>query len=58
LNFDADYGNRSLSDHWGDNETKSKLEVWEKLKKLEYALTDKYPYILLARFWQVVAHKG
>jgi hypothetical protein len=29
LNFDADYGNRSLSDYLGDNETKSKLEVRE-----------------------------
>lgn len=58
LNFDAEYGIRCLSDYWGDNETKSKPEVWEKLKKLEYALTDKYPFNLLARFWQVVAHKG
>jgi S-adenosylmethionine-dependent methyltransferase len=58
LNFDAEYGIRCLSDYWGDNETKSKSEVWEKLKKLEYALTDKYPYNLLARFWQIVAHKG
>jgi hypothetical protein len=58
LNFDAEYGIRCLSDYWGDNETKSKPEVWEKLKKVEYALTDKYPYNLLARFWQMVAHKG
>jgi len=58
LAFDAGYGIRCLSDYWGDNETKSKPEVWEKIKRLEYALTDKYPYILLARFWQIVAHKG
>jgi S-adenosylmethionine-dependent methyltransferase len=50
LVYDADYGIRCLSDYWGDNETKSKPENWEKLTKLEYALTDKFPYILLARF--------
>jgi S-adenosylmethionine-dependent methyltransferase len=58
LNFDGSFGIRCLSDYWGDNETRSKPEVWEKLKKLEYAVTDKYPYTLLARFWQIVAHKG
>jgi S-adenosylmethionine-dependent methyltransferase len=58
LAFDAVYGIRCLSDYWGDNETKSKPEVWDKLKKLEYALADKYPYILLARFWQIVAHNS
>jgi S-adenosylmethionine-dependent methyltransferase len=57
LNFDADYGIRCLSDYWGDNETKSKPEVWEKIVRLEYTLTDKSPYNLLARFWQIVAYK-
>jgi S-adenosylmethionine-dependent methyltransferase len=58
LSFDAEYGIRCLSDYWGDNETKSNPEVWEKIKKLEYALTDRYPYNLLARFWQIIAHKA
>jgi S-adenosylmethionine-dependent methyltransferase len=57
LAFDDGYGIRCLSDYWGDNETKSNPEVWEKIKRLEYALTDKYPYTLLARFWQILAHK-
>ncbi len=57
LVFDAVYGIRCLSDYWGDNETKSNPEIWEKIKRLEHALTDKYPYPLLARFWQIVAHK-
>jgi S-adenosylmethionine-dependent methyltransferase len=57
LAFDAGYGIRCLSDYWGDNETKSKPEVWEKIGRLEYTLTDKSPYNLLARFWQIVAHK-
>ena len=57
LAFGAGYGIRCLSDYWGDNETKSNPEVWEKIRNLEYELTDKYPYTLLARFWQIVAHK-
>jgi S-adenosylmethionine-dependent methyltransferase len=57
LSFDAHYGIRCVGDYWGDNETKSKPEIWEKIVKLEYALTDRYPYNLLARFWQIVAHK-
>jgi S-adenosylmethionine-dependent methyltransferase len=58
LAFDAYYGIRCLIDYWGSNETKLKPEVWEKIVRLEYALTDRYPYNLLARFWQIVAHKG
>jgi S-adenosylmethionine-dependent methyltransferase len=57
LAFDNHYGIRCLLDYWGSNETKLQPEVWEKIVKLEYALTDKYPYNLLARFWQVVTHK-
>jgi S-adenosylmethionine-dependent methyltransferase len=57
LSFDAHYGIRCITDYWGDNETKLKPEVWKKIVKLEYALTDRYPYNLLARFWQIVAHK-
>jgi len=51
LVFNADYGIRCLSDYWGDSETKTKPEVWEKIKKFEYSLTEKYLYTLLARFW-------
>jgi S-adenosylmethionine-dependent methyltransferase len=58
LSFDSHYGIRCVADYWGDNEAKSKPEIWEKIVKLEYALTDRYPYNLLARFWQVVAHKA
>ena len=57
LSFDAHYGIRCLIDYWGDNETKLRPEVWAKIEKLEYALTDRYPYNLLARFWQIIAHK-
>jgi hypothetical protein len=57
LTFTAAYGIRCLTDYWGDNETKSKPDVWASLKRLEFALTDRYPYTLLARFWQIIARK-
>jgi S-adenosylmethionine-dependent methyltransferase len=56
LAFDAHYGIRCLSDYWGDNNAKLNPEVWEKLERLEYALTDRHPYNLLARMWQIIAH--
>ncbi|OGO08115.1 MAG: hypothetical protein A3K46_01075 [Chloroflexi bacterium RBG_13_60_9] len=58
LAFEAHYGIRCLADYWGDNEAKLRPEVWEKIVKLEYALTDKQPYNLMARFWQIIARKG
>ncbi len=58
LEYVAHYGIRCFADYWGDNETKMRPEVWGKITKLEYALTDKEPYNLLARFWQVVARKS
>jgi S-adenosylmethionine-dependent methyltransferase len=57
LEFTAHYGIRCFADYWGDNETKLRPEIWEKITKLEYALTDKEPYNLLARFWQIIARK-
>jgi S-adenosylmethionine-dependent methyltransferase len=57
LAFEAHYGIRCLADYWGDNETKLRPEVWEKIVRLEYALTDKQPYNLMARFWQIIARK-
>ncbi|MBN2086324.1 MAG: methyltransferase domain-containing protein [Anaerolineales bacterium] len=57
LTFTTHYGIRCFADYWGDNETKLQPEVWGKISKLEYALTDKEPYNLLARFWQVIAEK-
>jgi S-adenosylmethionine-dependent methyltransferase len=57
LEYVAHYGIRCFADYWGDNEAKLRPEVWEKITKLEYALTDKEPYNLLARFWQIIARK-
>ncbi len=58
LAFEAYYGIRCIVDYWGDDETKKNPDVRAKLEKLEYALTDKYPYNLLARWWQIIARKG
>ena len=52
-----DYGLRCLCDYWGDNERKSDPSIFEQLERLEYALTDRYPYKLLARYYQVIARK-
>jgi S-adenosylmethionine-dependent methyltransferase len=57
LEYVAHYGIRCFADYWGDNETKLRPEIWEKIEKLEYALSDKEPYNLLARFWQIIARK-
>lgn len=55
LVFDKYYGIRCIWDYWGDNEKHA--SVADQLWKLEFALTDRYPYNLLARFWQIIAHK-
>jgi len=52
-----DYGLRCLCDYWGDNERKSDPLIFEQLEKLELALTDRLPYKLLARYYQVIAQK-
>lgn len=53
----ADYGIRCVYDYWGDNERKRDPAVIAQLDRLEMALTDRHPYKLLARFFQVVAEK-
>jgi S-adenosylmethionine-dependent methyltransferase len=53
----ADYGIRCLYDYWGDNERKRDPAVIAQLDRLELAFTDRHPYKLLARFFQVVAEK-
>ncbi len=53
--IEQDYGLRCLCDYWGDNERKSDPAIYEQIERLEYALTDRYPYKLLARYYQIVA---
>lgn len=40
------------------NEPKFNPQYFSELKELEHQLTDKYPYYLLARFFQVIARKN
>jgi hypothetical protein len=55
----------SLVGHYGvlsvcaylPNEPKFDSEYYSELEKLEDSLTDKYPYYLLARFFQVIVQK-
>ena len=54
---EQDYGIRCICDYWGNNELKFQPEVFERIERLEFALTDKHPYKLLARYFQVIARK-
>ena len=55
--IEQDYGLRCLCDYWGDNDRKSDPAIFEQLERLEFALMDRYPYKLLARYYHVVARK-
>ena len=55
--IESDYGIRNIYDYWGDNEQKSDPETQDQLEKIEFELTDKYPYKLLARYYQIIARK-
>jgi S-adenosylmethionine-dependent methyltransferase len=54
---DKYYGIRCICDYWGDNDRKSDPAIFAQLQELELALTDRHPYNLLARYFQIVAHK-
>jgi S-adenosylmethionine-dependent methyltransferase len=55
--IEQDYGLRCMYDYWGDNERKFDPAIAEQLERLEFALMDRYPYKLLARYYQVIARK-
>jgi S-adenosylmethionine-dependent methyltransferase len=55
--IEGDYGIRCICDYWGNNELKSDPAILEQIERLEFALTDKFPYKLLARNLQVIARK-
>jgi S-adenosylmethionine-dependent methyltransferase len=57
LVVEADYGIRCLADYWGSNEQKLDPEIFARLARLEADLSERHPYKLLARFFQVVARK-
>ena len=55
--IEGDYGIRCMCDYWGDNERKSDPVTWNQIERLEFALTARHPYKLLARNLQVIAVK-
>jgi phosphoribosylformimino-5-aminoimidazole carboxamide ribotide isomerase len=52
------YGIRCMYNYWGTNEQKQQAQVYEKLKKLEFALTDREPYKQTARLFQLILRKN
>jgi len=55
--IEQDYGLRCLCDYWGDNDRKFDPAIFEQLERLEFALMDRYPYKLLARYYHIIARK-
>ncbi|MCP4769353.1 MAG: methyltransferase domain-containing protein [Gammaproteobacteria bacterium] len=58
LELEKHYGIRCLYDFWGSAEDKDDPGVYEKLKKLEMELTERAPYKLTARQFQLIARKS
>lgn len=51
------YGIRCVTDYISNNNIKSDPAFFAQLERLEHAMTDKYPYWLLARFFQIIARR-
>jgi len=51
------YGVRCVNDYVSDNNLKYDPAFFARLERLELAMTDRYPYYLLARFFQLIARK-
>ncbi|WP_420641635.1 class I SAM-dependent methyltransferase [Candidatus Leptofilum sp.] len=51
------YGIRCICDFIADNERKFDPDFYEHLEQLELSVSDKYPYKLLARFYQFICQK-
>jgi len=58
LELENHYGIRCLYDFWGTTRQKEATVVQEKLKKLEMELTERAPYKLTARQFQLIARKS
>ncbi len=54
----GEYGIRCVCDYIQNNEIKHDAVFFEQLEKLELADSDKHPYRLLGRFFQVIARKS
>jgi len=57
LQLEKHYGIRCLYNYWGSNELKQESRVYEKLIKLEFELTEREPYKLCARQFQLISRK-
>ena len=57
LQIVQDYGILCMYVYWGDNERKFDPAIHAQLEKLEFSLTDKDPYKLLASYYQIIATK-
>ncbi len=55
--IEQEYGLLCVTSYWGDNERKHDPVTYAQLEALELALTDKYPYKLLATYYQIIARK-
>ncbi len=51
------YGVRAICDFMADNERKFDPDFYEQLEALELAVSNQYPYKLLARFYQFICQK-
>jgi S-adenosylmethionine-dependent methyltransferase len=51
------FGLRNIVDYLTDNEAKFDPEYFNNLEALEHAMTDRYPYYLLARMFQIIVQK-
>jgi phosphoribosylformimino-5-aminoimidazole carboxamide ribotide isomerase len=58
LSLEKHYGIRCLYNYWGTNELKRSSAVQEQLKRLEIELTERHPYNLMARQFQLIARKN
>ena len=59
IGFDVDkhYGIRCLYNYWGTNKAKKDSAIFDKLRHLELELTERHPYKLTARQFQLIARK-
>lgn len=55
--IEQDYGLLCVTSYWGDNARKHDPAIYAQLEELEFALTDKHPYKLLASYYQIIARK-
>lgn len=54
----AQYGVRCVFDYIPNNDLKNEPAFFAELERLEYAMSDRYPYYLLARFFQLMVRKA